>query len=202
MKSDTIPCFSSICRSQQQLDSSTTVHTALGFLIMMLLTLIQVRFQNTDNPFHTNGGIMFSFIGCALDYSITLAWISQPTLNTSYLHIGRTVCVIFGTSASGLLVETLLPPLGFFILAICALMFAQLLCVSHQEILQCFQEIFQSINQYTSEAFKTLCGWAQNGFQSLKQAASRAFNSSSWYQVNNHIFQSIYALILCEKNPH
>ena len=35
------------------------------------------------------------------------------------------------------------------------------------------------INQYTSEAFKTLCGWVQNGFQSLKQAASRAFNSSS-----------------------
>ncbi|KAM3690901.1 hypothetical protein ACJW31_09G155100 [Castanea mollissima] len=179
MKSDTIPCFSSICRSQQQLNSSTTVHTAFGFLIMMLLTLIQVRFQNSDNPFHTNGGIMFSFIGCALGYSITLAWISQPTLNTSYLHIGRSVCVIFGTFASGLLVEILLPPLGFFILAICALMLARLLCVSHQEILQCFQEIFQSINQYTSEAFKTLCGWVQNGFQSLKQAASRAFNSSS-----------------------
>ena len=89
------------------------------------------------------------------------------------------MCVILGTSAAGLLVEILLPPLGFLIVAICALMLAQLLCVSHQEILQCFREIFQSINQYTSEAFKTLRAWVQNGFQSLKQAASRAFNSSS-----------------------
>ena len=70
---------------------------------------------------------MDSFIGFTLGYSIALARISQLTPNTSYLRIGRSVCVILGTSAAGLLVEILLTPLGFLILAICALMLAQLL---------------------------------------------------------------------------
>ena len=131
---------------------------------------------------------MFSFIGFTLGYSIALAGISQPTTNTSYLRVGRSVCVILGTTASGLLAEVLLPPLGILILAICALMSARLLCVSYQEILQCFREIIQLINQSTSEAFeriRTLCGWVRNGFQLPKQAPSKAFNSSSMPTANS-----------------
>lgn len=120
-----------------------------------------------------------------IGYALTLAGISQTTFNTSYPHIGRRMCVILGTSASGLLVEILLPPWGILILAISALMFARLLCVSHQQILQCFGQIFQSINQSISEAVKTLCGWVQNGFQSLQQAASKAFNCSSMPTANS-----------------
>ncbi|XP_050242439.1 uncharacterized protein LOC126691431 [Quercus robur] len=152
--------------SRQQLGSSTKVHIALGFLILALLTALQVKYQNSGNPFQTHGAIMSSFIVLVIGYALTLAGISQPTLNTSYLHIGRRMCIILGTSASGLLVEVLLPLWGILILilAISALMFAQLLCVSHQQILQCFVQIFQSINQSISEAVKTLCGWVQNGF--------------------------------------
>jgi hypothetical protein len=50
---------------------------------------------------------------------------------------------------------------------------------SRRQILQCFQQIFQLINQYTSMAFNKLSGWFQNIFRSLCQATSRAFNSSS-----------------------
>ena len=171
--------FLSVFHSRQQLGSSTKVHTALGFLILALLALLQVKYQNSGNPFQTHGAIMSSFIVLVIGYALTLAGISKLTLNTSYLHIGRRICIILGTSASGLLVEILLPPWGILILAISALMFAQLLYVSHQQILQCFGQIFQSINQSISEAVKTLCGWVQNGFQSLQQAASKTFNCSS-----------------------
>ena len=73
---------------------------------------------------------MSSFIVLVIGYVLTLAGISQPTLNTSYLHIGRRMCIILGTSASGLLLEILLQPWGILILAISALMFAQLLCLT------------------------------------------------------------------------
>ncbi|KAL4607578.1 hypothetical protein ACB092_09G185400 [Castanea dentata] len=172
-------------QGRQQLGSSTKVHTALGFLILALLTLLQVKYQNSGNPFQTHGAIMASFIVLVIGYALMLAGISRPTLNTSYLHIGRRMCVILGTSASGLLVEILLPPWRILILAISALMFAQLLCVAHQQILQFFGQIFQSINQSISEAVKTLCGWIQNGFQSLQQAASKAFNCSSMPTANS-----------------
>ena len=39
-----IPCFS-ICSSQQEFGFSTTFHTAFGFLILVLLTLLQVKYQ-------------------------------------------------------------------------------------------------------------------------------------------------------------
>ena len=107
MQFQAIPCFS-ICGSQQELGFSTTfqLHTAFGFLILLLLTLLQVKYQNFGNPFQTHGATMSLFIIAVLVYAIALAGISQPSSNRSYLLIlsilGR-VCFIFGAFACDLL---------------------------------------------------------------------------------------------------
>ena len=152
--------FLSVFQSRQQLGSSTKVHIALGFLILALLTLLQVKYQNSGNPFQTHGAIMPSFIVLVIGYALTLAGISRPTLNTSYLHIGRRMCGILGTSASGLLVEILLPPWGILILAISALMFAQLLCLTSTDS-PMFWTIFpinQSINLFQRQSKHCVAG--------------------------------------------
>ena len=107
MQFQAIPCFS-ICGSQQELGFSTTFqfHTAFGFLILLLLTLLQVKYQNLGNPFQTHGATMSLFIIAVLVYAIALAGICQPSSNRSYLPIlsiiGR-VCFIFGAFACDLL---------------------------------------------------------------------------------------------------
>ena len=107
MQFQAIPCFS-ICGSQQELGFSTTfqLHTAFGFLILLLLTLLQVKYQNFGNPFQTHGATMLLFIIAVLVYAIALAGISQPSSDRSYLPIlsilGR-VCFIFGAFACDLL---------------------------------------------------------------------------------------------------
>ena len=93
-----IPCFS-ICSSQQEFGFSTTFHTAFGFLILLLLTLLQVKYQ-------IHGATMSLFIIVVLVYAIALAGISQPSSNRIYLPIpsilGR-VCFIFRAFACDLL---------------------------------------------------------------------------------------------------
>ena len=58
MQSQAIPCFS-IYGSQQVLG----FHTAFGFLILilLLLTLLQVKYQNFGNPFQTQGANLVAF---------------------------------------------------------------------------------------------------------------------------------------------
>uniref|UniRef100_A0A7N2M2Q7 Uncharacterized protein n=1 Tax=Quercus lobata TaxID=97700 RepID=A0A7N2M2Q7_QUELO len=74
---------------QQELGSSMTVHGIFGFLIILLLTLLQVNYQNSGNPFETHGATMLLFILAVFVYAIALAGISQPTPNSSYLPILR-----------------------------------------------------------------------------------------------------------------
>ena len=114
---------------------------------------------------------MLLFILAVLVYTIALAGISQLTSNTSYLPLLRCVCFIFGAFACDLLLLILVTPFGWFILILCVCMSVRLLCDSHRQILECFQQIYQLINQSTSKAFNILCSWFQK--------ASTAFNSSS-----------------------
>ena len=143
-----------------------TVHGIFGFLIILLLTLLQVNYQNSGNPFETHGATMLLFILAVFVYAIALAGISQPTPNSSYLPILRGMCFISGAFACDLLLMILVPPFGWFIFVLCVCMFLQLLFKSRQQIHQCLQQICQSINRSTSQAFKILSDWFQNSFQS------------------------------------
>ena len=143
-----------------------TIHGIFGFLIILLLTLLQVNYQNSGNPFETHGATMLLFILAVFVYTIALAGISQPTPNSSYLPILRGMCFISGAFACDLLLMILVPPFGWFVFVLCVCMFLQLLFKSRQQIHQCCQQIFQSINRSTSQAFKILSGWLQNSFQS------------------------------------
>ena len=150
----------------------------------MLLTLLQVKFQNSGNPFQTHGATMVLFIVAIFVYAVALVAINQLTPNTSYLPILRRVCFIFGAFACDLLLLILLAPLGWLILIICVGMSIQLLCDSYQQIFQCFRQIFKSFKQSTSKAFNKFCDWLLNSFQSLCQTA-RAFNSFSMLTANS-----------------
>ena len=176
--SEVIPCSSFICGSQQELGSCTTIHIFFGFLITLLLTLLQVNYQKSGNPFETHGAIMLLFIIVVFVYTLALAGISQPTSNKSYLPILRRVCFISGAFACDLLLMILVPPFGWFILELCICMFVQLLFESRQLILCWFEQTFQSIKRFTSQAFNILGGWFQNSIQSLHRATSRAFHRS------------------------
>lgn len=171
---------------QQELVSSTAIHTVVGFLIVLLLTLLQVKYQNSGNPFQMHGATMLFFIIAVVVYAIiALVGIHQWTPNTSYIQILRRVCFIFGAFACGLLLLLLVPPLGWLILILCVCMFVQLLCDSHEQILEYFQQFFQSINQSTSQGFNILCGWSQDCIQTLCQAGSKAFKRSPMPTTNS-----------------
>ena len=103
------------------------MHTAVGFLIISLLTLLQVKYQNFGNPFQTNGATMLLFIVAVIGYNIALAWTSQPAPNSSYLPILRRVCFIFGAYSCDLLLSIIVPPFGWLVLFLCVCMSLQLL---------------------------------------------------------------------------
>ena len=128
---------------------------------------------------------MLCFIVAVIGYSIALAGISQPVPNTSYLPILRCVCFIFGAYSGDLLLLIIVPPFGWLILVLCVCMSLQLLYKTHQQILLCFQQIFQSINQSTSKVFNISYGLFWNSFQSQFQVASRASKSSSMPTANS-----------------
>ncbi|KAL4607583.1 hypothetical protein ACB092_09G185900, partial [Castanea dentata] len=121
---------------QQEHGSSVTVHDIFGFLIILLLTLLQVNHQNSGNPFETHGATMLLFILAVFVYAIALAGISQPAPNSSYLPILRGVCFISGAFACDSLLMILVPPFGWFIFVLCVCMFLQLLFKSRQQIHQ------------------------------------------------------------------
>ena len=115
------------------------MHTAVGFLIISLLTLLQVKYQYFGNPFQTNGATLLLFIVAVIGYNvavigynIALAGISQPAPNTSYLPILRRVCFIFGAYSCDLLLSIIVPPFGWLVLFLCVCMSLQLLYETHQ----------------------------------------------------------------------
>jgi len=118
-----IQCSFTICGSQQEPDSSIAVYTAVAFLILSLLSLLQIKYQNSGKPFQTHGAIMLLFIVVVFIYAIALARISQLTLNTSYLPMRRRVCLILGAFACDLQLLILVPPFGWLILILCVCMF-------------------------------------------------------------------------------
>ena len=87
---------------------------------------------------------MLLFVIAVLVYTIALAGMSQLTSNTSYLPLLRRACFIFGAFSCDLLLLILVPPSGWFILILCVCMSVRLICDSHGQILQCFQQIYQS----------------------------------------------------------
>ena len=130
--------------------------------------------------------MMLLFIITVINYAIALVGISQPTPNISYLPRLRLACLIFGAFTCGdLLLQILVPSFGWFIFVLCVCISLLLLCDSWQQILQCFQQIFLSINQSTSQAFNKLCDQFQNSFESLFQAGYRAFNRSPMPTTNS-----------------
>ena len=155
--------------------------------MVSLLTLLQVKFQNSGNPFKTHGAIVLLFILSMLVSVLVSACISKLTPSTSYLPKLRHVRSIFVTFACGLLLMILVPPFGWLMVVICACMFVKFLCGSHEQILECitqafhilcdwFQNSLQSLCQASSRAFNILCGCFQNSLQSLCLVSSRAFN--------------------------
>lgn len=131
---------------------------------------------------------MLLFILFAFVYIIALVGLSQFAPNTSYLPIVKLVWLISGAFACDLLLLILVPPFGWSILILCVLISVRLIYKSHQEIVQCFQQIFQRIKHSTSEAFNILCGWFQNNFQSPCRPAESCGQILQWFQ---QIFQLI-----------
>ncbi|KAL4607572.1 hypothetical protein ACB092_09G184800 [Castanea dentata] len=162
--------------SQLEPHSSIAIHTAVGFLIILLLTLLQVRGQSSGDPFQTHGATMLAFVIAIFVYATALAVTSQLTPNTRYLPILRHVCIIFGALACGLLLRIIVPPFGLLILVLGLLILVLWVCTSL--LLLYDSQILQSFSEATSNAFKKLCVWFQDSFQSLRQEASRPFNSS------------------------
>ncbi|KAL4607580.1 hypothetical protein ACB092_09G185600 [Castanea dentata] len=135
---------------QQELGSSITVHTAFGFLILSLLTLLQVKYQNSGNPYQTHSATMLLFVLAVLVYTIALAGMSQLTSNTSYLPLLRCVCFIFGAFSCDLLLLILVPPFGWFILILCVCVsFPIIMSISFQSIQKFFHANCQ-LNRETS----------------------------------------------------
>ncbi|KAF3947546.1 hypothetical protein CMV_026334, partial [Castanea mollissima] len=170
------------------------IHTAVGFLIILLLTLLQVRGQSSGDPFQTHGATMSAFVIAIFVYATALAVTSQLTPNTRYLPILRHVCIIFGALACGLLLRIIVPPFGLLILVLGLLILVLWVCTSllllyDSQILQSFSEAttnaFNTISEATSNAFNKLCVWFQDSFQSLRQEASRPFYSSSMPAANS-----------------
>ncbi|KAK4580926.1 hypothetical protein RGQ29_024546 [Quercus rubra] len=173
--------------SQQEPHSSISIHTAVGFLIILLLTLLQVRGQSSGDPFQTHGATISAFVIAIFFYATALAVISQLTPNTRYLPILWHVCIIFGVLACGLLLRIIVPPFGLLILVLWVC--TSLLLLYDSQILQSFSEAttnaFNTISEATSNAFDKLCVWFQDSFQSMRQEASGPFNSSSMPAANS-----------------
>ena len=150
---------------------------------MSLLTLLQVRGPSSSDPFQTHGATMKASVIAIFFYTTALAVISQLTPNTRYLPILKHVCIIFGALACGLLLWIIVPPFGLLVLVLGLPILVLWVCTSL--LLLYDSQILQSISEATSNAFNKLFVWFQYSFQSLRQAASRPFNSSSMPAANS-----------------
>ncbi|XVF48901.1 hypothetical protein PTKIN_Ptkin03bG0225500 [Pterospermum kingtungense] len=115
----------SICQSDQGYGSFTKTCATIGSLIIVLLTLLQVKYGNKDaSPFETHRLIMTLFIVAMLTYALTaVAAIKFQTwfTNHSLILLLNQICIAFGFLACDLLLLILAPLLGYFFLVICVL---------------------------------------------------------------------------------
>ncbi|TYJ16568.1 hypothetical protein E1A91_A10G263400v1 [Gossypium mustelinum] len=96
------------------------IHASLGFLISVLVDLIQVKYQSTNMavPFETHPATMFIFITAILVYAAA-ATIKTSNDNSSIHRVIVTkISLLSGSLATVVLVLVIVPPIGVFILLI------------------------------------------------------------------------------------
>ncbi|KAG8663981.1 hypothetical protein MANES_01G269250v8 [Manihot esculenta] len=129
------------------LSSSTEIHTSVRFLILVLLTLVQVKYQDKqDSPFETHEAIMVLFIVAAFIYTVSflssLILIQNHHDYTFYvLPILKQISVVSGTLACDSLILILCPPFGYLVLALCALLALRILIGSYHQIVHCSKRL-------------------------------------------------------------
>ncbi|KAB2011018.1 hypothetical protein ES319_D10G285500v1 [Gossypium barbadense] len=96
------------------------IHASLGFLISVLVDLIQVKYQSTNMavPFETHPAIMFIFITAILVYAAA-ATIKTSNDNSSIHRVIVTkISLLSGSLATVVLLLVIVAPIGWFILLI------------------------------------------------------------------------------------
>ncbi|KAB2011016.1 hypothetical protein ES319_D10G285300v1 [Gossypium barbadense] len=96
------------------------IHASLGFLISVLLALIQVKYQSTKMavPFETHPAIMFIFITAILVYAATAAIKTSNDNSSIHRIIVTKISLLSGSLATFVLLLVILPPIGWLNLLI------------------------------------------------------------------------------------
>ncbi|GMN69475.1 hypothetical protein TIFTF001_038540 [Ficus carica] len=128
---------SHIDQQQQQLHeySSKDLHTAFGFIIGLLLTLVGVKYQGSGTTlFRQNRQIVSLFILTISLYATALVKTTLASRNDNHQSSNSypAIFLIIGTFASELLLFILLTPLGWSLLNILALVFLAVQYGCHQ----------------------------------------------------------------------
>ena len=106
--------------------SFTKMCATIGSLVNVLLTLLQVKYENKDaSPFDTDGLVMMLFIVTMLIN--TLVAVATVTVqawftNHSLIPVLNQICIAFGVLACDLLLLILAPSFGYFFLVIWVLL--------------------------------------------------------------------------------
>ncbi|EOY16314.1 hypothetical protein QUC31_000991 [Theobroma cacao] len=129
--------------SKQGVGHSTIIQAAIGSLVVILLTTIQVLYQNDDkSPFKAHALIMKIFIVFAFTYtSLTVAVIALQSHCTSYLPLLNHIGFVLGALVCDFLLLILLPPFGYFVLLLCILMLLIILLKSYQQIFKLLRSV-------------------------------------------------------------
>ena len=102
--------------------SFTKMCATIGSLVNVLLTLLQVKYENKDaSPFDTDGLVMMLFIVTMLiNTLVAVATITVQAwfTNHSLVPVLNQICIAFGVLGFDLLVLILSPSFGYFLLAI------------------------------------------------------------------------------------
>ncbi|KAJ6937818.1 hypothetical protein NC652_012190 [Populus alba x Populus x berolinensis] len=121
------------------MSSTTAMHAAMCFLNFVLLALLQLKYQNNHSPFEAHGTIILLYIVTSFVYSTALiALLLRPhqLLETLFLVTLDYISLLSGALTCDLLLLILLPPFGYFLLALCgALILVKALLRSYQLIL-------------------------------------------------------------------
>jgi hypothetical protein len=109
-----------------------------------------MKYQNlVSSPFDLHATIMSLFIVVTYVYAVTLMAITRPIRNRSYLPTTMLICDISSVLTFSLLVLVLLPPIGWFLLFLCAFSFVRVLYSS-------YQQIFEFLHAFKIQLYSTL----------------------------------------------
>ncbi|KAK9274180.1 hypothetical protein L1049_018994 [Liquidambar formosana] len=160
--------------SELVLGSSIALHAAFGFLIVVLSTLIQIKYQSKDlSPFETHPATMIAFIiVVVIHVGALVVTIGRETDSRSYLPVLRHALLISGALASALLLRILVPLFGLFMFILCLLLSVAISCVW-------YQKIFGLPSWADLEVFNKLDDWLRQVFKWLHGAVFQVFRKSS-----------------------